>query len=158
MPGPPRKPRKIIAIEGNRGHRKKTYLQAPEPEPTRGIPTPPEWFDPIALEIWNRLTPELDRLGLITVVDGPALEGACVAYSRAVACGKVLERDGLVAEVGDQGYRQQRPEVSIEQKSWAQYRAFCTEFGLTAAARSRLSVAPEKGRKLSPLDEAIFGS
>lgn len=138
MPSPRPKPTKLKILEGNRGKR---ALNRHEPEPALGIPNPPDWFDADSRSIWDRIVPELDRLGLLTVVDGAALEGACSAYATAVQCRRILQRDGLVCQVGNQGYRQQRPEVSIEQKAWAQFRAFCIEFGLTPASRTRLSVS-----------------
>lgn len=159
MPGRRPKPTRLKILEGNRAKVGRAKLErAEEPRPTLGIPQPPTWLDTEARAMWDRLTPGLDRLGLLTVIDGAALEGACSAYSVAVECRKVLQRDGLVMEVGDQGYRQQRPEVAIELKSWAQFRAFCVEFGLTPAARSRLAVSGERKRESDPIADAIFGT
>lgn len=41
-------------------------------------------------------------------------------------------------EVGDNGYEQQRPEVSIANKAQAELRAWAKELGLTPAARQRM--------------------
>jgi P27 family predicted phage terminase small subunit len=93
---------------------------------------------------WRRIVPELERLGLLTLVDRAALAGYCQAWGRAVAAEKVLAEKGMVKETPN-GYLQQRPEVSIAFKAWQAVRAFASEFGLTPSARSRLSVAkPEE--------------
>lgn len=144
MTGPRKRPTKLKILLGNPGHQK---INQNEPEPRLGAPGPPIWLDADARDCWWKIVPELDRLGLLTLIDGGALEGACVAYSRAVAAGRILDAEGLTMEIGPTHYKQQRPEVSIEQKSWSQFRMFCQEFGLTPAARTRLSVSPKQDRK-----------
>ena len=43
--------------------------------------------------------------------------------------------------VGDNGYEQQRPEVSIANKAQTEMRAWAKELGLTPAARQRMKEA-----------------
>ena len=153
MPGPPRKPTRLKLLEGNPGHQK---LNKHEPAPLLATPVPPEWLKEDGLSEWNRIVPELDRLGMLTVVDQGALEGACAAYGQAVKCHKYLEQHGLTMSVGDGGYEQQRPEVSIEQKAWTLYRGFTAEFGLTPSARGKLSIGDQQ-KKRDSVEDAMCG-
>lgn len=140
MPGPPPKPTALKILEGNRGHQK---LNLNEPKPTPGIGAVPSWMSAEGKRAWKVIVPELERLGLLTVIDGLALSAACSAYGEAVECRRYLKKNGRTMKVGEAGYEQQRPEVSIEQKAWDRFHKFCTEFGLTAAARSRLRIVDE---------------
>ncbi len=164
MPGGrPRKPTKLKILEGNRGHRS---LGKPQPEPTRGAPRMPAHLPMAAKRLWQMLAGELDAIGIMTKVDGAALEGLCVAYARAVEADKVLAREGLTVDVkkeiddGD-GRKKlvtvmtyQRPEVAISHNCWRRYKEFCAEFGLTPSARGKLSVGTT-GREIDPLEAVL---
>ncbi len=78
-PGPPPKPRKLKLLEGNRGKRS---LDLDEPQPKLGAPSMPDDLSPYAAEAWADLVPKLDRMGLLTEVDGPALRVLCEAISQ----------------------------------------------------------------------------
>src|SRR5687767_14404937 len=87
MAGRPRKPTALKTAEGNRGHRP---LNAFEPQPTLGVPRAPKGLPPMALALWRVLAAELDRLNVLTIVDGTALEGACMAVAQARAADERL--------------------------------------------------------------------
>lgn len=140
MPGPPKKLTKRKILEGNPG---KTRLNTSEPKPQLGAPIKPAWFDDEASRFWDSVVPELLRMDVLSKIDGPALEGACQSYSTAIECRKILMNEGLTMRVGNGGYEQQRPEVSIEQKAWNQVRQFCAEFGLTPASRGRIQIGKD---------------
>jgi len=147
-PGPARKPTQLKIIQGNPGHQKLTHA---EPKPTPVAPTCPSGLKGEAKREWRRIVPELERLGLLTLVDRAALASYCQAWGRAVSAEKVLAEKGLVKETPN-GYLQQRPEVSIAFKSWQAVRAFAAEFGLTPSARSRLSVQKPEDEAEDDLD------
>ena len=130
------KPTALRIIEGNRGHQK---FNRNEPKPTLIRPTRPEWLLPEAKREWVRIVSELERMGLLTIVDRAALTAYCQAYARAVQAEAVLTKKGMTFETPN-GYIQQRPEVSIAMKEWHAVRAFASEFGLTPAARTRIQV------------------
>src|SRR4051812_38548487 len=52
--------------------------------PTLGLPEPPDWLDVGALEEWQRIVPELEKAGVLSLVDGAALEGYCSNFALAV--------------------------------------------------------------------------
>jgi len=94
---------------------------------------------PEAKREWARIAPELESLGLLTIVDRAALAGYCQAYARAMQAEQRVQKKGLIFTTNT-GYVQQRPEVAIAQKSWQLVRAFAAEFGLTPSSRSRIEV------------------
>lgn len=154
--GRPRKPTAVKVAEGNRGKRKLT----PDPEFTKGAGDPPKHLRGIARTKFMELSEALDALGLIERPDAAALEGACIAYERAVKADNILRQQGItIKAVNAQGkpYYGQHPAVNISKVAWEQYRKFCTEFGLTPASRSRLGAAkdaPVKDSLASVLDSA----
>lgn len=144
--GPTPKPTAIKALQGNPGRRD---LNTQEPQPTETTPQCPSWMDAIGKKEWRRIVPELERMRLLTCIDGAALEGYCQAYARWVEAEKSLKKHGMTFTTPN-GYVQQRPEVAIAQKYLTICKAFLAEFGLSPAARSRLQVKkpPDKKNKL----------
>lgn len=147
--GPAPKPTALRVLEGNPGKRP---LSKDEPKPKLGIPKCPGWLELEAKREWKRIAVELERVGLLTVVDGAALAGYCQAYARWRQAEEIITRDGLTFETPN-GYVQQRPEVSIAQKSLSLVKGFCSEFGLTPSARARMTVSEKgDGEEESPFD------
>lgn len=150
--GRPTKPTNLKVLEGNPGKRP---LPQNEPKPMPISPQCPKWLDPEAKKLWKQLIPELERLGLMTIVDGVAFAGICQRYATWVKCEKYLKKNGLTFET-DTGYIQQRPEVAISQKALADVRAFMTEFGLTPASRARINIKPDEGKE-DPIEALLSG-
>jgi P27 family predicted phage terminase small subunit len=90
-------------------------------------------------------------MGLDRRPDAQMLEGACVAYEAALKAyetiavqGSVIARKALdpstqkivVVDV------KAHPAVAQRNAAWTLVRAFCSEFGLSPASRTRLSVEP----------------
>lgn len=147
--GRPPKPTTLKIIEGNPGRRP---LNRNEPKPRPVAPPCPTWLDLEAKREWKRISIELDRVGLLTIVDRAALAGYCQTWSRWRDAEMVLSAQGMTFETPN-GYVQQRPEVSIAQKSLQLVAKFCTEFGLTPSARSRLTVpGTDDASEDSPFD------
>jgi len=64
--GPKLKPTAIKILEGNPGKRP---LNLNEPKPLQIAPECPDWLLDEAKKEWKRLAPELERLGLLTILD-----------------------------------------------------------------------------------------
>ena len=131
-----RKPTAIRLLEGDRSHRPPPRA---EPKPQPRAPRCPGWLAPEARREWRRIVPELERIGLLTMIDRAALAGYCQAWAEWRAAVDYLAAEGYTF-LTPNGYIQQRPEVAIGQKALGFVRAFCADFGLTPGSRSRMSV------------------
>lgn len=136
--GRPRKPTALKVLEGNPGKRP---LNVREPKPKPLVPKCPKWLEPLAKKEWKRIVPELENLGLITCVDGAALEAYCQSYARWVQAEQFISKHGTMFKTPS-GYVQQVPQVAISQKYMAICKSFLTEFGLSPASRTRLEIKP----------------
>ena len=137
--GPPPKPRAIRVLEGNPGKRPLNPL---EPQPRRARPKCPDYLDELAKREWRRLVPILERMRVLTEADGIALASLCQQYAMLQQAQAKLHKTGLLLKTRS-GYIQQSPLVGIITAAVDQVNKLCREFGLTPAARTRLTVAPE---------------
>ena len=143
--GPAPKPTRLRIIEGNPSRRP---LNHDEPKPKPIAPKCPAWLDKEAKREWKRVAPELEALGLLTVVDGATLAGYCQAYSRWLQAEQAISTHFKATGKLTYGYTNKNgstnelaiPEIAIAQKYLALVKAFCAEFGLTPSSRSRMSV------------------
>jgi P27 family predicted phage terminase small subunit len=140
MPGPLPKSKRIQKALGNPGHKSIAKL-GDAPAALRGLPECPKRLKGAARDAWEFLVAQLNAMQLDFQADSLALEGACRAYQRAVDADAVIDELGSTFKAGN-GYVQQVPACSISERNWKLFRGFCAEFGLTPAARSRLSITP----------------
>ena len=120
-----------------------------EPEPTIEIPKCPTFLKGEARREWKRISVELEQLGLISQIDRAALAAYCSCWAQFAETEKLLQTDGLTV-VTPKGHVQQRPEVSIRRAALDQMKAYLTEFGLTPASRSRISLPANKTNAANP--------
>lgn len=102
----------------------------------------PTWLDPIGRKMWMAVMDELMAVDLVTNVDVYALALACDAYSKYVKAAKDIKKEGLVVEYKNSigaVNKVPNPNVAISQKYATQFKSFCSEFGLSPAARARLA-------------------
>jgi P27 family predicted phage terminase small subunit len=106
----------------------------------------PSMLSPVAQVEWKFLVPQLSIVGL-RQIDGKALAGYCVCYSRWLEAEALITKIGLLVVekvvVGDQVVGQKirrNPAVSIANDALKLMKTFLVEFGMTPAARSRLRV------------------
>ncbi len=142
MPGPAPTPTPIRKLEGNPSKRP---LKRDEPKPTPNAPTRPEWLMEEAKHEWSRVVPELERMGLLTIVDRAALATYCQAWARYVEAEANLTKYGAVLKAKASDYVQVSPYSTISKQNAHIIRVFCAEFGLTPSARGRMSVADDEG-------------
>lgn len=102
-------------------------------------PKKPVEMSPAAGDLWDEIVEELQRLQLTKPLDGPALEMACETYSRWYTARQMRLELGLFHE-NSQG-RVTAPWVGVEERAAKEFRAFCSEFGLTPSAEARLNPA-----------------
>jgi len=137
MAGRKPKPTKLKLLQGNPGKRP---LNDAEPQPENIAPECPDWLDDISKSKWESVAPELERIGVLTKIDGATLAAYCKNYGRWVAAEKTLTDKGTTYEsdTAKGTIVRVRPELKIAEEAMRQMRAFASEFGLTPSSRSRL--------------------
>ena len=141
MEGRPNKPTTLKLLEGNPGKRP---LPENEPKPELMLIPCPEYLksDKIAYTEWNRIVPELYKLGLLTKIDQATLELYCSQYSVYRQSYQVLKDEGLITtniRHGDKAH----PAAQIAREAAKIIQAIAVEFGLTPSSRGRISVPKE---------------
>jgi P27 family predicted phage terminase small subunit len=181
-PGPLPTPTNVVALRGNPSGLTDEELAerraAEEAIPARPLrPKAPEYLSPYAREGWDRIVPALEHLGLLTELDGLALEMGCNAYA---ACRYALDEMRPKKSDGSPDGRMKRLEVTDvdlshrgntkRSSAFAAYmqasrdfRSWCIEFGLTPSARASLrpaAGAPRagEGAAADDDDDAFFGT
>lgn len=141
------KPRHLKILEGNPGKR----ALKDEPRPTPRPPKPPTWLSKEAAAEWKRLVPELDRVGLLTLVDRAALAAYCEAWSTHKEAVGDVKRNGIKLEIERERFSRNgdslgvdvivvpNPAVKVQKEMASLMRGYMAEFGLTPYSRSRLS-------------------
>jgi P27 family predicted phage terminase small subunit len=131
------KPSHIKKLEGNPGGRK---LNDKEPTPTPELlPCPPHITGDAKAE-WERISPKLYRLGLLSEIDGAALAGYCQSYAIWADATRNMEKLGYIVEIN--GHPQQSPYYNVMNRALKEMKAFMVEFGMTPSSRSRISALP----------------
>lgn len=154
-PGPPKMPANVIRMRGNRSELTEAELVEREAEEVKARPLRPQApadLSPHARECWKRLAPELERLGMLTVLDGESFRLACETYALAVYS---LEAMRPRKADGSPDARVKTPEVlqvdrvhggqlkrhsafATYMQASREFRAWCVEFGLSPSARASL--------------------
>ncbi len=127
------------------------------PLPRRGIPECPDFLDEAAKAKWQSLVPELDRLGLLTVVDGDTLAAYCQAWAEFEAATKLLQSEGRTCAGGSGGLKQ-HPAVSMQRTAWKALREFGSLLGLDPSSRCRLETAPPPDAEVTAIDDFLARS
>lgn len=134
--GPKKKPTKTKILQGTLNV---SRINPNEPEPDCKIPDPPDHLSKEALAEWNRIAPELDKMGLISEVDMASFAAYCQAYGRwAVAETLLNESEGLTIETM-QGNIIQNPLVGIANVAMEMMRKHLANFGMSPADRAKVS-------------------
>lgn len=127
-------------VTGNPGKRP---LNSKEPKPKEGYPDIPQHFNEQAKDIYLWLCDMLNDMGLLTVVDGIAIERLTKCYIEILECDKVIEEHGQVQQVvNTQGELVLKSNPAVAQRADAdrRLRAWMIEYGLTQASRSKVKV------------------
>ena len=147
--GRPRKPSALKLLQG-------TYRAdraAPnEPTPDVQVPTCPTWLHAEAKREWRRVVPELEALGLVSLIDRAALAAYCQSYATWWTTERDIAENGATQRSDRSGLESARPQVAIRDQALRQMRAFLVEFGLTPSARSRVSAV----EKATPQDNPFL--
>jgi P27 family predicted phage terminase small subunit len=130
--GRPKKPTNLKKAQGNPG---KTKINKNEPSPKILIPDPPEVLTGTALKEWKRITPILEKLGLLSELDVMELAAYCQCVKRWLEAEEYIEENGLT-DTTSNGNLIQSPYVGIANRAMTQMHQFLCQFGMTPASRA----------------------
>jgi P27 family predicted phage terminase small subunit len=134
---PKPRPTTLKVLEG-RGHGRDSGGRAIKPSPAfrRLPPEPPAILEGEALAEWNRIVPELQRLGLTKPLDAASLAAYCLCWQRLVEAQKLVNVEGVLGQ-NSQG-RVRHPAVAVVEAASKELRGWAAEFGLTPSSEQGL--------------------
>jgi len=150
--GRPPKPTALKILQGNPGKRP---LNKAEPKPRAVAPKCPSWLPKEAKKKWKEIAPELERLGLLTSVDGMAFTMLLMHWAVAVEAAKQLSEEGLLFE-DSKGKLRKNPLHQVMRDHSESMKAYLSEFGLTPSSRVRLQVPQTADKEEDPI-RALLG-
>lgn len=143
-------PTSVKQLRGNPGKRPITKR---EPKPKTAVKKPHGLGRGLQARFWDEHAPELERLGILTGVDGAAFRLMAEHYALAVQAAVELRTDGNLTVEGRDGPKK-NPLVQVLRDNSLAFKSYATEFGMTPSARARLQL-PEEAEQLS-LAEMLF--
>jgi P27 family predicted phage terminase small subunit len=132
-----RKSINLKILEGNPG--KRPLTNAPKPAPIS--PACPKWLPTAAKKIYKELSPILQRLGLLTEVDGTAFADFCLCLARLREAEADIQERGLLVP-GDRGLVK-NPCCQLARDYRTAAQKWAKRFGLDPASRGALDVYDE---------------
>jgi len=147
--GPLPKPAQLHLLHGNPSKKPMAALLDEKVRPKVEIPAPPAHLIPEARAEWDRITVHLEQLGLISQIDRAALAAYCQSWGRWVMVEKRIagenhvDKKHLAGLVGDtpSGYKQISVLLQISNRCVEQMEKFLSHFGMSPAARSRVTAS-----------------
>lgn len=138
--GPNALPANVHLLRGNPSKLTAAQLRdnvSPEIE----IPSPPRHLKGEALKEWKRVSVELEKLGLVSMLDRAALSMYCTAW------GRYSDAENMLRELGTKGMTSTTPNgfevqsawLTISNKAMEQCLKYLSEFGMSPAARARVT-------------------
>lgn len=149
----PAKPTALKVIEGNKGKRG-LNKQEPDPEYLQDL-TAPAYLSDAAKEVWNEVAPNLRKAMLLTTIDVQTLAMGCNAIAQyrvaAQRCADELIKCKMVEEKSVDGEKtgavptgeHVNPWLIVQSMSFKQAMAVFQQFGMSPAARARVSINPQ---------------
>lgn len=175
--GPKSLPANVHMLRGNPS-KKSAHELMDQLQPEIEIPGCPSHLLPEARKEWRRITPELERYGLISKLDRGALALYCQAWARWVWAERQLQRAVELAEekrqareaagetwTGGDGYTVPTPNGHmtysphwvIANKAMEQVNKYLADFGLSPSSRGRVAPSQNLQRQLFDDDEKPQG-
>jgi P27 family predicted phage terminase small subunit len=142
MRGRKPKPTALLRLHGNPGKRP-LPVDEPQPRQDKNLSCP-EHLDQEAKNEWQRMSVELEALGLLTVVDRAALAAYCQCYSRWVKLEGIVQKTGEVLFNKISGQHYPSPYMGALNRALKNMQMFASEFGLSPSSRTRIHVTPPK--------------
>lgn len=146
-------PARLRVLKGNGVDRDVAHKKVrPQPRAVSITVEASPWLPPLAVEMWQRVVPELQRIGILGNVDLGVLEAFCMAYARWRDCQAIVDVEGLL-HTGDKGATVRHPAAVLGNQFSAEIRQLGVQLGLSPAARLRMTL-PEAADDET---DAVFG-
>lgn len=136
-------PTHLKLVNGNPGRRP---VSLDEFRPPAAVPDCPAHLHGEAKTEWERVTQILFTHGMVSEVDRGALAMLCTIWARYVTAELMIEKareaapsSGGLFIKSPNGFPIQSPWLAVSNKAMEQYKGMCAEFGLTPAARVRVT-------------------
>jgi len=124
------------------------------PQPTPAMPKRPPLVKGDARKVWDRLGPELVRLGLLTELDATTFTMYCLEWRIYLdACRQLQDAASCVTNTSH-GNEIQHVLVGVRNRALANCLKIAESFGFTPSARTRLRVHVQD-HEVDPLEELI---
>lgn len=144
----PPKPTALKLVEGNKGKRALSKSE-PDPEYLNDL-TAPDYLSDSAAKVWDEVVQNLRNARMLTKVDVPMLAMGCTAIAQYRTAARKAD-DNLVKSkiiAGDEGQPVEtgehvNPWLIVQSMSFKQAMAVFQQFGMSPAARTRISVNPQ---------------
>jgi P27 family predicted phage terminase small subunit len=131
------------------------------PELKKQAPIMPSGLEGIAVETWERVSPIIAKMGVLTEADWMSLQLLCESYGEYVQACETIKTEGrYISQVNKNGseYQTEHPAVKSRSRCWKEVIELCRQFGMTPASRTGLHVGkPEEGG-MSALDRILAGA
>ena len=134
-------PAQLKVLQGN--FRKDRHSHGAGEQRPVGLPECPKWLPRSAKKYWNELGPQLEKAGLISVMDQAAFAAHCDSYGKFEEITKKLKRVEDMIDETPQGYAVQHVFFQIRNKLWDQVMKSASEFGLSPAGASKVKAPPQ---------------
>jgi P27 family predicted phage terminase small subunit len=131
--GRKRRPTSIKLVDGTSPYR----INPSEPKAPAGAPEMPDHLDDFEQHGWTTFVRDVERLGLLSIVDGHAAAIYATAYGRARHARDAIKKNGLIL-AGSHGGMVSNPAVTILAAAERVMISVLSLYGLSPSDRSRL--------------------
>jgi len=139
-----RGPRPTPTAELERRGTLKKSRRADEPEVAAGVPPKPDGLGEHGAALWDELAEPLAAAGVLTPLDGKALQLACRDWEEYHEHLTTLDEEGRILE-SKTGSKYQHPAEGMKNRALDRLRRWLIEFGLTPSSRSNVTATtPQK--------------
>lgn len=123
--------RKSASLRMLEGSHKSTIKKEPQPQ---NQPVKPRGLGKDASRLWDRLIPQLEKLGLATAIDECGLMSLCNWW------GVYCEAQKTLAQVEDLSSLQGQRALNATSKAFDNFRRLAQQFGLSPQARTGINL------------------
>jgi P27 family predicted phage terminase small subunit len=116
---------------------KKGHKPLDVPQAVAAAPATPDWLPELAVAMWEQVSPELERLGLLGMIDLATLEAFCLCYAKWREHEAELAAEGSTS-TGSMGQMVRHPAHDLALARVKELRQLAVQLGLTPAARQRM--------------------